>query len=234
MRRRCVARTQSTPTNMPAPRRTIRDARGTATAAARVGSCPTWPRRLGVEPPAYNGNGHHAAPATRTTEYQVRATDGALKAIHIRRDGPTGKAVSWCRPDRTAGLGGLGGLRTRDLPMYGSERLKDADNFTAIVLVEGEKCADALAAKAYADSRPGRPRRGGPRLTDRTLTVALGSDLYRRLDAAAKRYNCAAGMVARYAIEHGMKGALARLRRELPPDQWPSAAPEATEAAERG
>ena len=41
-------------------------------------------------------------------------------------------------------------------------------------------------------------------------------------------------MVARYAIEHGMKGALARLRRELPPDQWPSAAPEATEAAERG
>ena len=54
------------------------------------------------------------------------------------------------------------------------------------------------------------------------------------IDAAAKRYNCAAGMVARYAIEHGMKGALARLRRELPPDQWPSAAAEETETAERG
>ena len=38
-------------------------------------------------------------------------------------------------------------------------------------------------------------------------------------EPAAKRYNCATGMVARYAIEHGMKGALARLRRELPPDQ---------------
>ena len=56
-----------------------------------------------------------------------------------------------------------------------------------------------------------------------------------RLDAAAKRYNCAAGMVARYAIEHGMRGSACNAcSRELPPDQWPSAAPEATEAAERG
>ena len=76
----------------------------------------------------------------------------------------------------------------------------------------------------YADSRPGRRRRGGPRLTDRTLNVALGAELYRRIDAAASRYGCAAGMVARYAIEHGMKGALQRLQRELPPDQRPPAA----------
>ena len=55
-----------------------------------------------------------------------------------------------------------------------------------------------------------------------------------RIDAAAQRYGCAAGMVARYAIEHGMRGALQRLQRELPPDQRPSAATEATETAERG
>ena len=83
-----------------------------------------------------------------------------------------------------------------------------------------------LYAVSYADSRPGRRRRGGPRLTDRTLNVALGTELYRRIDAAAQRYGCAAGMVARYAIEHGMRGALQRLQRELPPDQRPSAAPE--------
>ena len=39
-------------------------------------------------------------------------------------------------------------------------------------------------------------------------------------------------MVARYAIEHGMRGALQRLQRELPPDQRPSAATEAPETAE--
>ena len=91
-----------------------------------------------------------------------------------------------------------------------------------------------LYAVSYADSRPGRRRRGGPRLTDRTLNVALGAELYRRIDAAAQRYGCAAGMVARYAIEHGMRGALQRLQRELPPDQRPSAATEAPETAERG
>ena len=88
---------------------------------------------------------------------------------------------------------------------------------------------------SYADSRPGRRRRGGPRLTDKTLNVALGAELRRRIDAAADRYGCAAGMVARYAIEHGMRGrACNACSRELPPDQWPSAAAEAPEAAERG
>ena len=84
-----------------------------------------------------------------------------------------------------------------------------------------------LYAVSYADSRPGRRRRGGPRLTDRTLNVALGAELYRRIDAAAQRYGCAAGMVARYAIEHGMRGALpcaANCRRtsgQAPPRRRP-------------
>ena len=67
-------------------------------------------------------------------------------------------------------------------------------------------------AVSYADSRPGRRRRGGPRLTDKTLNVALGAELRRRIDAAADRYGCAAGMVARYAIEPaGLPEVLARL-----------------------
>ena len=73
-----------------------------------------------------------------------------------------------------------------------------------------------------------------PRLTDRTLNVALGTELYRRIDAAANRYGCAAGMVARYAIEHGMRGALQRLQRELPPDQRPKRRRGGARDAERG
>ena len=69
---------------------------------------------------------------------------------------------------------------------------------------------------SYADSRPGRRRRGGPRLTDKTLNVALGAELRRRIDAAADRYGCAAGMVARYAIEHGgLPEVLARLEQQF-------------------
>ena len=112
--------------------------------------------------------------------------------------------------------------------------LLGADPDVADCLAAGVGGAGGVQAVSYADSRPGRRRRGGPRLTDRTLNVALGTELYRRIDAAANRYGCAAGMVARYAIEHGMRGALQRLQRELPPDQRPSAATEATEAAERG
>ena len=34
--------------------------------------------------------------------------------------------------------------------------------------------------------KPGRPRRRGPRLTDRPLNEALGADLYDRLTASAR------------------------------------------------
>ena len=41
-------------------------------------------------------------------------------------------------------------------------------------------------AVSYADSRPGRRRRGGPRLTDRTLNVALGAELDELKQAAGQ------------------------------------------------
>ena len=90
-------------------------------------------------------------------------------------------------------------------------------------------------AVSYGRFTPWPPEPWRPTsLSDKTLNVALGAELRRRIDAAADRYGCAAGMVARYAIEHGMRGALQRLQRELPPDQRPSTAPEAPETAERG
>ena len=77
-----------------------------------------------------------------TTFYEVRDRHGALVAVHKRRDLPEGgKDVSWLRPDGTAGLNGT---PVDALPLYGIERLAEWPELAPIVLVEGEKAADAL------------------------------------------------------------------------------------------
>ena len=75
---------------------------------------------------------------------------------------------------------------------------------------------------SYATSRPGRRRTGGPNFTDYPLNVGLGPDLAARIVAAADRYNVSKGIVARYAMEAGMRAALQRLQREVPPELRPS------------
>jgi hypothetical protein len=70
--------------------------------------------------------------------YEVRDVAGKLRAIHERHDDPDGKRFVWRRPD---GRAGLNGTKTADLPLYGSERIGDA---LTVVVVEGEKAADAL------------------------------------------------------------------------------------------
>ena len=75
---------------------------------------------------------------------------------------------------------------------------------------------------SYATSRPGRRRTGGPRYTDHPLNVGLGAELAGRIEAAAERYNVSKGIVARYALEAGMRAALQRLQREVPPELRPS------------
>ena len=92
---------------------------------------------LGVPAPSYNGNGHHAA----GTEYLVKDTTGEVVAVHVRRDLPTGKAVTWHLPD---GSTGLAGRKARTLPLYGSEQLPESDRFEAACIVEGEKAAATL------------------------------------------------------------------------------------------
>jgi replicative DNA helicase len=74
------------------------------------------------------------------TRYRVRDASGMLVAVHGREDGPGGKQMWWEQPDGTPGLGGLS---TADLPLYGVDRLTAA---AVVILVEGEKAADALLA----------------------------------------------------------------------------------------
>lgn len=73
------------------------------------------------------------------TFYEVRSRDGVLAAIHKRVDRPDGgKDVIWLEPE---GKRGLGGRPTSGLPLYGIDRIGDAQQ---VVLVEGEKAAEAL------------------------------------------------------------------------------------------
>lgn len=75
--------------------------------------------------------------------YEIRDATGVLVAIHVRIDKPDGtKRMWWELPGGTKGLGTIG---LADLPLYGTHRLGDWPAPT-IVVVEGEKAADALVA----------------------------------------------------------------------------------------
>jgi hypothetical protein len=72
--------------------------------------------------------------------YELRDASGALVALHERHELPDGsKRFSWRGPDGTLGLGGMSVV---DLPLYGIERLDGLA--PTVVIVEGEKCAEAL------------------------------------------------------------------------------------------
>ena len=77
------------------------------------------------------------------TEYPIRDARGVLRAIHVRRDTPAGKAMAWLAADRSSGLGGI---RVDGLPLYRSELVPGWLVDTWIVVTEGESDCDALAA----------------------------------------------------------------------------------------
>ncbi len=79
--------------------------------------------------------------ADHRTEYEIRDTDGRCIAIHVRSDLPgREKSFYWKRD----GSKGLKGLKTRDLPLYGTELLASAESSATVYVVEGEKAKDSL------------------------------------------------------------------------------------------
>lgn len=63
---------------------------------------------------------------------------------HVREDrADGGKQVWWSRD----GIAGLDGLRVEDLPLYGTDELRNVPKGSRIVVVEGEKSRDALKAR---------------------------------------------------------------------------------------
>lgn len=89
----------------------------------------------------------HAKPRARSAaeiRYEVRDTDGVLVALHCRRDPPgREKVVWWELPDGRKGLKPAG-LTLAGLPLYGVERLAEREPGATVVVVEGEKAAEAL------------------------------------------------------------------------------------------
>jgi hypothetical protein len=89
-----------------------------------------------------NGNGHHPARTVKATrQWEVHGVDGALLALHQRIDySNSDKAYPWLHPDGRSSLNGE--IKSTD-KLYGLELLA-GDPDKLIVLVEGEKTADAL------------------------------------------------------------------------------------------
>lgn len=75
--------------------------------------------------------------------YAIRDAAGRLHAVHVRRETPTGKAMSWRGVD---GRPGLNGRRVDTLPLYGSERVPTWPLDAWVIVCEGESDTDALLA----------------------------------------------------------------------------------------
>ncbi len=85
----------------------------------------------------------------KTTVWDIPDVEGNVIAQHVRYDHSDGaKRYSW----RRGGQEGLAGLRTSDLPLYGLKHLfaMGAAAVEHIIIVEGEKAADALIKAGYA------------------------------------------------------------------------------------
>ncbi len=90
-----------------------------------------------------------AAAVAKTTTWDITDVDGNVVAQHIRYDRPDGtKDYSWKRDGRK----GLDGMSVADLPLYGIKHLFDMGSAAVkdIIIVEGEKAADALIKAGHA------------------------------------------------------------------------------------
>ena len=91
--------------------------------------------------------GRRITPApVSATAYGLRDASGVIIALHERHGHPDGsKTFVWRQPD---GSLGLAGVPVVDLPLYGIERLDGMA--TTVVIVEGEKCVEALRSVGIA------------------------------------------------------------------------------------
>jgi 5S rRNA maturation endonuclease (ribonuclease M5) len=76
-------------------------------------------------------------PKREVARYALRDVDGDLVAYHIRYEP---KGFGWMQPDGKTY--GLNGRKTRDLPLYGVDKLQPEGK--GVIVVEGEKDAHAL------------------------------------------------------------------------------------------
>jgi hypothetical protein len=107
----------------------------------------TFSHRL--EGPCRCGVEHAPAPADQAeVRHAIRDVDGRLLAVHVRKGRGSDKRVWWEGPDGRPGLRGAAGS-PRDW-LYGAERLPALAPGSHVLLVEGERAADALIRRGVA------------------------------------------------------------------------------------
>ncbi len=96
-------------------------------------------------PASTNGsrNGHEKKDGKPTAAWDIRDAGGELHAVHVRFDRNDGKECLWKLP--SASGWGLKGRKLATLPLYRSEHLQDWPEDMPVIVVEGEKAADALS-----------------------------------------------------------------------------------------
>ena len=113
------------------------------TGAAGIGTSDLFASWTSPPPPRRRAG---ATPDAAPTLYAIRGTDGEVAAYHVRQDSPSGKRISWRRPDGTSGLNGTA---TADLPLFGSEHLPKWDASRPIIIAEGEPATVPLLQSGH-------------------------------------------------------------------------------------
>jgi hypothetical protein len=110
-----------------------------------------------------------------TGRWAIRNAASVVEAVHVRLEpGRRGSAKDfvWEGAD---GRTGLGGRKTCDLPLYGIDEVGQAPPGSTVVVVEGEKARDALAARGICSVSTVTGAGGTP--SDRVLGALLGHDV---------------------------------------------------------
>lgn len=93
-------------------------------------------------------NGHKKKPQGEPTAvWSIKNPNGETRAVHVRFDhGPEDKSCFWRLPGAEPRDWGLKGLKLAELPLYRAEHVAEWSKDLPVIVTEGEKAADALAA----------------------------------------------------------------------------------------
>lgn len=145
------------------------------TYAHRLGGCRCGATHGEAPAKAPAASPPHPRPRiTNTIRYEIRSADGAVIAVHVRREfSNRSKSFAWETPGRGSGLDGRSASA---LPLYRLPELLAAPPSEPVVLVEGEKAADALTAVGILAVATVTGANGTP--SDASLKPLVGRTVY--------------------------------------------------------
>jgi putative DNA primase/helicase len=149
-----------------------------------------------------SGNGHRNGEGKPTAVWEIRDAEGELQAEHVRFDGPDDMAVYWRL--QGAKYWGLQGRKLETMPLYRSEHTRSCPEDVPVVVVEGEKAADALTTVYPAVLGTVTGASGTPR--DEALAVLRGRRVVLWPDADE------AGRVQMERVAEALQGIAAEVR----------------------